>query len=70
MSHEHTLYNLEQLEPIMRENPLVLRAVISMQSVQPGAHGKMGQPAVSHISTLQAGKFVAGPFPTSGLLGS
>jgi hypothetical protein len=41
------------------------KPLISVQSVQLGAYGKMGQPAMSHFSTLRAGKFVAGQFPTT-----
>jgi hypothetical protein len=65
MTHERTLTDLEQLETIIREIPLVLQPIISVQSV---AHGKVRRPTMSHFSTLEAGKFVVGQFPTTGLL--
>ena len=66
ISNERTLHNLEQLELIMREIPLFLQPIIPVQSVQLGAYGKMGPPAMSYFSTLRTGKFVAGQFPTTG----
>jgi hypothetical protein len=68
LTHERTLYNLEQIEAIMGEIPLVLQPIISVQSVQLGAYGEMEQPAMCHFSTIQAGKSLAGQFPATGLL--
>lgn len=55
--------NLEHLEALAPEIPLILQPVFSVHSVQFGPQGQMGQSVMS-----QSRKFVVGQLPTTGLL--
>src|SRR5437667_12689406 len=64
MSHEHSVYDLEQLEALRREVPLAFQPLVSVHSVQFDACVRAA--SEWSLSTIEPRMFVAGQLSRSG----